>query len=145
MLAVIDVFVREKATAVFRSEYLGGQCAHLVLDSYPTSAAVAKRLHEAGCDFEAAVPQELVVEYDKDKSRMIDCGLEDIPVLMWAVSRPNKGISGAVIAAIIDCKGKWRLMLYYLALLFPAEIPLQLLHFFCRCQTDQCLQWMSTS
>jgi len=105
-LAIIDVFIREGAIEVFRQRFPGGHCAHFVLSLYPASAAIAKRLHEAGCDFECTVDLELVAEYDQDRKEMIDYGLEPVPLLFWALLQANEGISSAVIGAIVDCGGE---------------------------------------
>jgi hypothetical protein len=101
LLELIDVFVNHKGAKPDVKIAPNGYQPPLFacLAAYPQSANLAKRLIQIGCDLEAQIEYW---PYDDE-----DLEGENVTVLGWALSQPEKHIASAVVEEIIAAKGKF--------------------------------------
>jgi hypothetical protein len=101
LLELIDIFMNNKSAKPDVKVAPNGYQPPLFacLAAYPQSAKLVKRLIQIGCDLEAQIEYW---PYDDE-----DLEGENVTVLGWALSQPEKRIASAVIEEIITAKGKF--------------------------------------
>jgi hypothetical protein len=99
LLSLIDVFMNNKGAKPNAKTTLDGYQPPIFtcLAAYPQSAKLAKRLANIGCNLEAQIEYWL---YDDENVEG-----ENVTVLTWALSQPEKHIASAVIDELIVAKG----------------------------------------
>jgi hypothetical protein len=101
LLELIDIFMNNKSAKPDVKVAPNGYQPPLFacLAAYPQSANLVKRLIQIGCDLEAQIEYW---PYDDE-----DLEGENVTVLGWALSQPEKRIASAVIEEIIAAKGRF--------------------------------------
>jgi hypothetical protein len=100
LLELIDVFMKNKGAKPDVKVAPNGYQPPIFacLAAYPQSAALVKRLAKIGCDLEAQIEYW---PYDDE-----DLESENVTVLSWALSQPEKRIASPVIEELVAAKGK---------------------------------------